>query len=155
MRVNFRRLAAALGGSVVALLVDTGDVVAVFDDQELNFTTDTDILGTFYVGYRESLQGTPEERAAKLRPPTFDITIPEPASSGLLLAGGLALLLAGRNRSRVSACPPPRNVAAKKLALMDSLQSATLWGGVGGGAEPPKRVDSAWPSYLRNPCDPW
>jgi hypothetical protein len=77
---------------------DTGEVVAVFDDQELNFTTDTDILGTFYVGYRESLQGTPEERAAKLRPPTFDITIPEPASSGLLLAGRLALLLAGRRR---------------------------------------------------------
>ena len=32
---------------------DTGDVLSVFDDQEFNFTSDTDIPGTFYVGYRE------------------------------------------------------------------------------------------------------
>ncbi len=37
------------------------------------------------------------------------------------------------NRSRGGACPPPRNVAAKELAITDSLKSATLWGGVGGG----------------------
>ena len=37
------------------------------------------------------------------------------------------------NRSRGGTCPPPRNVAAKELALTDPLQSATLWGGVGGG----------------------
>jgi hypothetical protein len=37
------------------------------------------------------------------------------------------------NRSRGGACPSPRNVAAKELAMTDSLKSATLWGGVGGG----------------------
>jgi len=47
----------------------TGDVTARFDDQTFNFTTSTDLLGTFYVGYRESLSGTP----ASLRPPTFDL----------------------------------------------------------------------------------
>ena len=79
----------------------TGDVVAVLDEQEFNFTTDAGLLGTFYVGYRESLQGTDEERAAKLRPPTFDVVpIPEPASFGLLLAGTLILLLAGRRRRK-------------------------------------------------------
>ena len=38
-----------------------------------------------------------------------------------------------RNRSRAGACPPPRNVAAKEFAVTNSLKSATLWGGVGGG----------------------
>jgi hypothetical protein len=37
------------------------------------------------------------------------------------------------DRSRVGACPPPRNVAAKERDITDSLISATLWGGVGGG----------------------
>jgi hypothetical protein len=37
------------------------------------------------------------------------------------------------NRSRVGACPPPSNVAAEELAMTNSLESATLWGGVGGG----------------------
>jgi hypothetical protein len=30
--------------------------------------------------------------------------------------------------------PPPRNIAAKELAMTNSLEAATLWGGVGGGA---------------------
>ena len=42
------------------------------------------------------------------------------------------------NRSRVGACPPPRNVAAEDFGGTDSLKSATLWG----GAEPIRRVDS-------------
>ena len=42
-------------------------------------------------------------------------------------------LVFARNGSRGGACPPPRNVAAQELAITDSLKSATLWGGVGGG----------------------
>jgi hypothetical protein len=37
------------------------------------------------------------------------------------------------NCSRVGAYPPPRNVAAEDLDGTNSLKSATLWGGVGGG----------------------
>ena len=29
--------------------------------------------------------------------------------------------------------PPPRNVAVKEVSMTDTLKSATLWGGVGGG----------------------
>ena len=47
---------------------------------------------------------------------------------------GLGGLKNDVSRSRVGACPPPRNVAAKELAITNSLKSATLWGGVGGGA---------------------
>ena len=46
---------------------------------------------------------------------------------------GSFLVVTDGNRSRVGACPPPRKVAAKELAIADSLKSATLWGGVGGG----------------------
>jgi hypothetical protein len=45
------------------------------------------------------------------------------------------------NGSGVGACPPPRNVAAEDLDGTDSLKSATLWGGVGGGARGGK---SSW-----------
>jgi hypothetical protein len=52
----------------------TGNVVAKFDNQTFNFTTSTDLMGTFYVGYRESLTGTPiEDYPDKVRPPTFDM----------------------------------------------------------------------------------
>jgi len=64
----------------------TGDVVAKFDNQPFHFTTETDLLGTFYVGYRESLAGAPSD---KLRPATYDL-VPEPSSIGLLALGALA-----------------------------------------------------------------
>ncbi len=48
---------------------DLGNVTATFDDQTFNFTTSTDLVGTFYVGYRETLGGVP----TTLRPPTFDL----------------------------------------------------------------------------------
>ena len=70
----------------------TGDVVATYDGQVFMFNTDSDRLGTFYTGYRESLAGVP---VAKLRPPTFDL-VPEP-SSIILVGCGLALLM-GRLR---------------------------------------------------------
>ncbi|MHC4610470.1 MAG: hypothetical protein ACYS7M_08995 [Planctomycetota bacterium] len=50
----------------------TGNAVAKFDDQTFNFTTETGLVGAFYVGYRESLAGVP---ALLLRPPTFDISV--------------------------------------------------------------------------------
>ena len=46
----------------------TGNVTAIFDTQTFDFTTDPGLVGTFYVGYRESLALQP----ATLRPPTFD-----------------------------------------------------------------------------------
>jgi len=48
----------------------TGAVVAKYDDQTFNFTSDTDLMGNFYVGYREQLPGTGGTIA---RPPTFDL----------------------------------------------------------------------------------
>jgi hypothetical protein len=50
---------------------DLGNVTATFDDQVFNFTTSTDLLGTFYVGYREGdgVAGVP----ATFRPPTYDL----------------------------------------------------------------------------------
>jgi MYXO-CTERM domain-containing protein len=65
----------------------TGNVVAMFDSQMFNFATDMDLIGSMYIGYRESLAGAP----ASLRPPTFDM-IPEPGAFALLALGGLALL---------------------------------------------------------------
>ncbi len=65
----------------------TGQVVAQFDNQVFNFTTETDLVGAFYIGYRESLAGVP----SNLRPPTFDI-VPEPASLALLALGCFTML---------------------------------------------------------------
>ena len=48
----------------------TGAVVAKYDDQTFNFTSDTNLLGNFYVGYREQLPGTGGTIA---RPPTYDL----------------------------------------------------------------------------------
>ncbi|UCG16643.1 MAG: lamin tail domain-containing protein, partial [Phycisphaerales bacterium] len=47
----------------------SGNVVARYDDQTFNFTTDTELIGLMYIGYRESLQGYYHRR----RPPTFDV----------------------------------------------------------------------------------
>ncbi|MCA9237717.1 MAG: lamin tail domain-containing protein [Planctomycetales bacterium] len=53
----------------------TGDVTATFDDQTFQFTTATDIAGTFYVGYREGITngGGSGANTPVLRPPTFDM----------------------------------------------------------------------------------
>jgi len=54
----------------------TGNVTARYDEQVFNFTTSPDLIGTFYVGYRESLTGTPiTDYPAKVRPPTFDLVV--------------------------------------------------------------------------------
>ncbi len=53
-----------------------GNVIARYDDQVFNFTTSTNLMGTFYVGYRESLVGTPiTDYPEKVRPPTFDMVV--------------------------------------------------------------------------------
>jgi hypothetical protein len=49
----------------------TGDVVAKFDDQTFNFDSETDMTGTFYVGYREDVLGN----FTNARPPTYDIAL--------------------------------------------------------------------------------
>ena len=49
---------------------NTGDVTARFDDQTFNFTTSTDLIGTFYAGYREAVSGGVP---SVVRPPTFDL----------------------------------------------------------------------------------
>ncbi|MCH7812588.1 MAG: lamin tail domain-containing protein, partial [Planctomycetes bacterium] len=55
----------------------TGNVVAKFDNQTFNFTTDAGLIGGVYIGYRESLQGD----LFKLRPPTFDRVEAVPAAT--------------------------------------------------------------------------
>jgi hypothetical protein len=50
----------------------TGAVVATHNDDTYNFNTSTDLLGTFYVGYRENLPGTGN---ASARPPTYDLFV--------------------------------------------------------------------------------
>jgi hypothetical protein len=65
----------------------TGAVTAIFDNQVFNFATATGLSGEFYVGYRESLAGTP----ATLRPATFD-QVPEPTSLALLAGFGAMAL---------------------------------------------------------------
>jgi hypothetical protein len=49
---------------------NTGSVTARLDDQTFNFTTSTDLIGTFYAGYREALSGGVP---AVVRPATFDV----------------------------------------------------------------------------------
>ncbi|MCI0332814.1 MAG: lamin tail domain-containing protein [Planctomycetes bacterium] len=67
---DWHRLSIDIDGS--------GNVTARYDEQVFNFTTSTDLIGTFYVGYRESLTGTPP----KLRPPTFDLFEPAVGLTG-------------------------------------------------------------------------
>ncbi|MEX2310019.1 MAG: lamin tail domain-containing protein [Pirellulales bacterium] len=59
----------------------TGEVVAVFDDHVETFTTATDLLGTFYVGYREALTAVPGANVGIVRPATFDLFV-EPGLTG-------------------------------------------------------------------------
>jgi anti-anti-sigma factor len=54
------------------------------------------------------------------------------------------------NRSRAGACPPPRRVAAKELAITNSLKSATLRGG--GRAMPPARGYNSQGRVNRRPA---
>ncbi|RIK83872.1 MAG: hypothetical protein DCC67_05595 [Planctomycetota bacterium] len=51
----------------------TGAVTARFDDQTFNFTTNSDLIGTFYVGYREAITGSVSANLAKHAPPIFDL----------------------------------------------------------------------------------
>lgn len=55
----------------------TGNVVAKFDAQTFNFSTITNLLGTFYVGYRENLPGVSGSGVG--RPPTYDLYVAAPA----------------------------------------------------------------------------
>jgi hypothetical protein len=56
----------------------TGAVVAKYDAQTFNFSTITNLVGNFYVGYREGLPGTGSTIA---RPPTFDLIAAAPANN--------------------------------------------------------------------------
>jgi hypothetical protein len=68
----------AAGWHVLGVEYDpaTGDVTATYDDEEFTFdygtlTDDRDMIGNFYIGYRENLPGT----GASGRPPTFDLFV--------------------------------------------------------------------------------
>jgi len=50
----------------------SGQVIATFDDQRFMFTTDTNLLGTFFVGYREAITNE-QSRLNKLNPPIYDL----------------------------------------------------------------------------------
>lgn len=73
-----------------------GNGVATFDNLVFNFTTAPDLVGSFYVGYRENLQngsdGTPD---AIIRPATFAV-VPEPAIFGIMAVSGLLTLRRSR-----------------------------------------------------------
>jgi hypothetical protein len=58
-----------------------GSVVAGFDEQTFSFTTDAELIGNFYVGYRESIVPA---AMANARPPVYDM-IPEPTTGFLAL----------------------------------------------------------------------
>ncbi len=51
----------------------TGAVVGTFGDQTFQFTTETDLLGTFYAGYREAITGSVATNLASHAPPIFDL----------------------------------------------------------------------------------
>jgi len=51
----------------------TGEVLARFGNQTFNFTTETDQVGTFYVGFRE--QSTGPVQTAEASPPIFDLFV--------------------------------------------------------------------------------
>lgn len=88
---------------------ETGNVVATYDNQTFNFTTEEDLVGNFYVGYREDVGGTGAANAAvaaRLRPATFDMLpsaasgVPEPAS-WVAAVGALAGCAARRKPRRI------------------------------------------------------
>lgn len=56
---------------------DTGDVTARFGDDTFDFTTAQDLLGTFFVGYREGITAE-QTRLPLLNPPIYDLFVPEP-----------------------------------------------------------------------------
>jgi hypothetical protein len=69
----------AAGWHVLGIEYDpaSGDVTATYDDEEFTFefgtlADDRDMIGNFYIGYRENLPGT----GATGRPPTYDLFIP-------------------------------------------------------------------------------
>lgn len=51
----------------------TGAAVGTFGDQTFQFTTETDLLGTFYAGYREAITGSVASQLALHAPPIFDL----------------------------------------------------------------------------------
>jgi hypothetical protein len=55
----------------------TGQVIATFDDETFTFTTDTNRLGSFFVGYREAITGD-QSRLDKLNPPIYDVVTAGP-----------------------------------------------------------------------------
>lgn len=52
----------------------TGNVVATYDGQTFNFASQSNLVGNFYIGYREQLPGTSGSGTA--RPPTYDLFVP-------------------------------------------------------------------------------
>jgi hypothetical protein len=67
----------------------TGDVLAKVDGQSIAFQTALNLVGTFYVGYREVVGNVPGANIAAIRPPTFDLAIPEPSAMSLaVMAAG-------------------------------------------------------------------
>jgi hypothetical protein len=51
---------------------NTDEITGSFNGQDFTFTLDYELLGTFFVGYREAITGTSVHRAAH-DPPTFDM----------------------------------------------------------------------------------
>lgn len=78
----------------------TGDVLAKVDGQSIVFQTSTDLIGTFYVGYREVVGNVPGSNIAAIRPPTFDLAIPEPSAVSLAALAVGALILRRRSGMR-------------------------------------------------------
>lgn len=79
-----------------------GTGFGVLDGVLIPFTTDPSLVGSFYVGYRENLAGSPGTPTAGItyRPPTFDVsTSPVPEPAGLALLGVGAGLLMRRRRA--------------------------------------------------------
>jgi hypothetical protein len=54
---------------------DTDQIVGSFNGQDFSFALDYDLLGTFFVGYREAITGT-STHVARHDPPTFDLIAP-------------------------------------------------------------------------------
>jgi len=51
----------------------TGAVEAKFDSNTVNFTTATNLVGTFYAGYREGMTNVPGTNDPRVRPATWDM----------------------------------------------------------------------------------